>query len=406
MPRSGTTLLAKLLGSHSEISCGAETHFFPYLEANSQRVSSIIEDTAWPTRATKFMSALNLDDYLVHDLFGITAEDIFDYLATRQPSVTALLESLTVPQMLAQQKTRWAEKTPNHLLHLAAVRKLYPAAKIVRILRDPRDAAISMAAKLPWTSNSPVDCAYLINEWYYKSHPFFEQDHLSYTLKYEELVTRPEKCLQELCDFLQISFEAKMLNTQKAAQQTAPSHEIWKTQVGQKLDQSRCLAWQKQDCDRTIQAISMICQDMIQQFGYLSVDSPLEPIYSHYISDRFVRCMEMPSGQLPSQQIEQLLCRGYVLVPCNPRAMTGSSQIVYCDVPMSGRNWGKNLQRFYRFWVDLIAARWQGITIKFTDFCQISLPECSRFRGMGAFLLRLLGSRTNLIDLVASDRNL
>jgi len=90
------------------------------------------------------MSALSLGDYSVRDLFRISSQEIFDYLATRQPSIAALLESLTVPLMLAQQKTRWAEKTPNHLLHLRAIRRFYPAAKIVRIVRDPRTAAFSI----------------------------------------------------------------------------------------------------------------------------------------------------------------------------------------------------------------------------------------------------------------------
>ena len=144
VPRSGTTLLATLLGSHSEISCGAETHFFPYLEANFLQFSSIFKDPVWPNQATAFMSALSLGDYLVRDLFGISSQEIFDYLATRQPSIAALLESLTVPLMLAQQKTRWVEKTPNHLLYLKAIRRFYPAAKIVRIVRDPRAAAFSI----------------------------------------------------------------------------------------------------------------------------------------------------------------------------------------------------------------------------------------------------------------------
>ncbi len=74
------------------------------------------------------MAALSLGDYRVHDLYGVDTHTIYDYLTTRQPSIQALLESLTVPQMVATGKTRWAEKAPNHLLHLETLRRMYPQA--------------------------------------------------------------------------------------------------------------------------------------------------------------------------------------------------------------------------------------------------------------------------------------
>ncbi|MCO6746498.1 sulfotransferase, partial [Streptomyces sp. CHA1] len=95
---------------------------------------------------------------------------------------------------------------------------------------------------------------------------FFEQDNLTYTLKYENLVTQPEESLQALCDFVQVSFEPSMLETRGAAQHTVPEHETWKIQVGQRLDPSRCYAWQKLEPSIELEAISLCCQDLIQEF--------------------------------------------------------------------------------------------------------------------------------------------
>ena len=75
--------------------------------------------------------------------------------------------------MLANQKQLWVEKTPNHILHLAMMRRLYPAAKVVRIVRDPRDSALSMADRLPWASDFALDNAYLIQDWHRKKSAFF-----------------------------------------------------------------------------------------------------------------------------------------------------------------------------------------------------------------------------------------
>ena len=173
IPRSGTTLLSTLLASHSRISCGAETHFFPYLEANYQQLSSVLQDRHWPHRATDFVTNLTVENYRVHNLFGVDVQAVYDFLVKRRPSLQALLESLTVQQMLANQKQLWVEKTPNHILHLAMMRRLYPAAKVVRIVRDPRDSALSMADRLPWASDFALDNAYLIQDWHRKSRHFF-----------------------------------------------------------------------------------------------------------------------------------------------------------------------------------------------------------------------------------------
>ena len=45
-PRSGTTLLSAILGSHSRIACGPETQFFSKL--NLPALSSAAEDSYWP----------------------------------------------------------------------------------------------------------------------------------------------------------------------------------------------------------------------------------------------------------------------------------------------------------------------------------------------------------------------
>jgi hypothetical protein len=399
-PRSGTTLLATLLSSHSQISCGAETHFFPYLEANHQQIPLILRDPAWPRQATEFMAALSLQDHRVHDLFGVEQQAIFDYLKSRRPSVQALLESLTVQQMVATQKSRWAEKTPNHILHLESIRRLYPAAKIVRIVRDPRDSAISMATKLPWASNSPLDNAYLIDEWYRKSQPFLGQDNLAYTVKYEALVAQPETSLQKLCGFLGMPFEPAMLDTEAAAQHTAPHHETWKSRVGQKLDASRCFAWKNRQPDIFLKAISLVCQGMIRQFNYSPLDSTLEPIYAHYVSYRFVQWSGNAPGEPSySQQIAQLLDQQHLLVPCDP-AILPADGIVYCDIPIGGHNLGRSLRRFARFCADLVSLRLRGKTIRFTQFCLNPLPERNRFGKAAGALLKVVGSKTQLVDLV------
>lgn len=403
-PRSGTTLLATLLASHSQISCGPETHFFPYLEANYRHLATVLRDANWPSKATEFVGAIAVEDHPVAELFGVTPQAIYRYLATRKPVLPALLESLTEPHRQALGKYRWAEKTPNHILHLTTLRRLYPTAKVVRIVRDPRDVALSMAAKLPWTSDVPLHSAYLIERWYRQSKGFFESDRQSYTIQYETLVAQPTETLQQLCRFLQAPFEPAMLNTKAAAQHTAPAHETWKNQVAQGLDASRCLAWQRRSPQRaglgpspdtSLQAISTVCQEMIADFNYRPLECNLRPIFAHHTSERFVRDRH--------QDIDQLLNHGQLLVPCNPLKLSVGEQVVYCDVPINGQNYGKSLRKFWRFCLTLVALRLKGVTVQFCDFGPGPQAEKNWLGQLAAHLLKRLGSPVELLAMIGQS---
>ncbi|MGG6239455.1 sulfotransferase family protein [Nodosilinea sp. AN01ver1] len=394
-PRSGTTLLATMLASHSQISCGPETHFFPYLEANYQHLAAVLRDANWPMEATEFVGAIAVEDHPIAELFGVTPQAIYRYLAARKPSLQALLESLTDQHCTALGKRRWAEKTPNHILHLATLRRLYPTAKVVRIVRDPRDVALSMAAKLPWTSDMPLHSAYLIERWYRQSKGFFERDRQSYTLQYETLVAQPSETLEKLCDFLQVPFEPAMLNTAAAARHTAPAHETWKNQVVQGLDASRCLAWQRQRPDASLKAISTVCQEMIKDFGYRPLEPAFTPILAHHISERFVRDRH--------QEIDQLLAHSHLLVPCDPLQLPRGEQVVYCDVPINGHNYGKSLRKFWRFCLTLVALRLRGVIIKFCDFGPRPQAEKNWLGQLAAHLLKRLGSPVALLAMIGQS---
>jgi hypothetical protein len=385
-PRSGTTLLATLLASHSQISCGAETHFFPYLEAHHRHLAAVLRDRAWPAKATEFVTAIAVDDHPIYTLLGLSPATIAAYLGDRRPSIQALLESLTDTHRQALGKTRWAEKTPNHILHLAPLRRLYPAAPVIRLVRDPRDVALSMAAKLPWASDRPLDNAYLIDRWDQRGEEFCQGDRLTYTLQYETLVAQPTATLQALCAFIGVPFEPAMLDTTAAARHTAPAHEPWKRQVGQGLDGSRCLAWQTQPPTPDLEAISQVCQGILQTWGYPPRPSTLRPIRAHAISERFVRSH--------GAAIAALLAQGQLLVPSDPRRLSAGDRVIYCDVPIQSDKLSKSCRQGLAFCLTLGRARLQGVAIEYTAFAVDATVEKPWVGRLATGLLKYLGSPT------------
>ncbi|MFC6669009.1 sulfotransferase family protein [Marinobacterium aestuariivivens] len=169
-PRSGTTLLTAMLNTHSLVGAGPETHFFSKIKEDEWR--EMLADPDWPKKAVDKISSVKLVGQNVIGLFEISSEDLYDTLTNCERSINAVLNGFFSIYLNKKGKSIWVEKTPNHLLFLDLIRKEFPKAKIIRIVRDPRDSCNSMS-KLNWTYH-PVSNAYIWNEWFEKSRVFLK----------------------------------------------------------------------------------------------------------------------------------------------------------------------------------------------------------------------------------------
>jgi hypothetical protein len=277
-PRSGTTLLSALLSSHSKIACGPETQFFNKL--SSQELDRAIRDNNWPKIAIKLIMSLTLSEQKVYELFKVSEKEIEEYLKDQEPSVSAMLKSLTLLHAKKENKLRWAEKTPNHLLHLQQIREFFPQAPIIRIIRDPRDSANSMT-KLPWASDLPLANAYLWNDWYQSSQFFFKIDTNTLTIRYEDLVMNPQNILKSITDFIGEAYEETMLDTSKSGKTVSSKNETWKSDVSKPLDSSKLYQWKKSLSKDICDAMSFVCIDGVLAFNYELNNRPIKYIKAY-----------------------------------------------------------------------------------------------------------------------------
>ncbi|GIW74665.1 MAG: hypothetical protein KatS3mg103_1187 [Phycisphaerales bacterium] len=207
VPRSGTTLLRTLLDAHRHIACGPET---PWLAEHQ------------PASLLGLVRALRDPEHGYCASYGQPPSVVYD--AARR-----MLDALMRAYATSRGKTRWAEKTPNNLLHLEALHAIVPDAQYVWITRDPldvvhstvhvaehrrgiapvyervlrlsRDATVPMgavAAALRWVSWNRRIESFLADK------PFVH-------LTYERLVSDPRAELERLCAFLAEPFDEQML---------------------------------------------------------------------------------------------------------------------------------------------------------------------------------------------------
>jgi hypothetical protein len=272
--RSGTTLLSAMLAAHSRLDCGPESRFFARLRhLRGPEHRRLLAPDSWPGPAVDFVASLSNQGHPVMELFGLSRADVHDYLAERPPSVATMLESLTVPHARRAGKARWIEKTPRHLLMTDTLWRHWPEARVVRIVRDPRDVALSLAG-LPFAKESVVGNLVRADQDDRASRQRIESDPRAMTLRYEDLVTEPERELRRICTFVGEAWEPAMLDTRGTAASVAADHEWWKGSVAGPLTTASVGRWRREMSADVQRFAGLHLASFIREHGYEGAVEP------------------------------------------------------------------------------------------------------------------------------------
>jgi hypothetical protein len=209
-PRSGTTLLRNLLRSHPNLSFPPESHFIPWMYRAYGEPASGQEAWRLARRCLSFPR--------VAPFWGIAASEA-DFAACRTfAEVTRRLFEIYAAK---EGKPRWGDKTPHYVLDIPLLRRLFPDAQIVHLVRDGRDVALSWLRTRFEPGNLYV-AARLWKEMVTKgrrdgaplpSGAYFE-------LRYEALLAAPEATMRSVCAFLDEPYHAAVLSPSPVRHET------------------------------------------------------------------------------------------------------------------------------------------------------------------------------------------
>jgi tetratricopeptide (TPR) repeat protein len=199
-PRSGTTLLEQVLTSHSAIRAGGELPFATELRALS--LQQLPSPEGFPENLSQTWTADRR--YL--------ASVLRDYYFARAEQY-----GLSGDESGRARAAFFTDKMPFNEVWLPVIRMAFPRAKIVRIVRDPRDVLVSILAN---NMTHGFNCGYRVEDIVHHLAAVADLDaHYAaqngagnlwpaeFTLRYEEFVADQRGVTARLLEFLGLPFE-------------------------------------------------------------------------------------------------------------------------------------------------------------------------------------------------------
>ena len=212
-------------------------------------------------------------------------EELLDYLAkTGRESfvnkdyrgfINAYVEGiyLSLKGELPPPSTRFIEKTVENAEFACFLKKLYPDAKFIHIVRNPYAALVSTRKFITLHGHYPylgtvLDA--LENSYYYAFHnPLIIDDYL--ILKYEDLILDTDAKMRQVASFLEVSFDEKMLSP------TALGKDWFGNSMsGQKfngISKHPLSVWKTDISSLEIELVNLLLPHVLNKFDYEEVHS-------------------------------------------------------------------------------------------------------------------------------------
>lgn len=211
--RTGTTLLASILDRHPEVLVPPEQF--------------VISNAIIKYRLLNFLEWLDLVSIIVGEFarskatmnWDLKVNDLIEELAALPKSERSLARILdTLFRAYGEQHEAsfsiWGDKSPLSTDYMDLIYPVFPDAKYLGLVRDGRDVIASIYKK-----NPDAGVPYATKKW---NHAIAMQEKLRKKLgpdqfmqvRYEDLVSEPNKVTPEICDFLGVPFDDSILKTQ------------------------------------------------------------------------------------------------------------------------------------------------------------------------------------------------
>lgn len=226
-PRSGTTLLQRMVDAHPHIAIPPESHWIA--KWFEKRRGLTPEGFVTPELVFR------LFEYPRFSQLKISREELEALIKSDEPlSYATFVSEIFDLYGKAQGKPLVGDKTPSYARSLRTLHALWPKARFVHLIRDGRDVCLSYigwekfnkrASLFATWNEDPVTTVAL----WWKCHVRSAREvgstlspDLYFEIRYESLVTHPADECKALCAFLDVPYDGAMLRFHEGRLRTEP----------------------------------------------------------------------------------------------------------------------------------------------------------------------------------------
>jgi hypothetical protein len=272
-PRSGTTMLQLMLHAHPRIAIPPETRFlmaaydarsgFGDLRDPANRLALarwIVE-----RKATRFAD------------LGIDGQQVTEQIVAGPPTLGSALAIVLRAYADRFGKERWGDKRPGYFQRIPALRRMFPDAQVVQLIRDGRDCVASLK-EMDWYKH---DAHHALATWV-ESIEAGDRAARSlgpgayHRMYYERLISDPAGELGALCAFLGEDFDPAMCEPGQVAAVAVPDRKVWHARTHEEVTTARAGTWRTRLSPSEIGLCESVAGDQLRRHGY-EVDGTARP---------------------------------------------------------------------------------------------------------------------------------
>ena len=290
--RSGTTMMSRILAKHESVYTFNELHFFSqiYTKYKKNKID----------RSSAQSVLLELFKRQYYGLFG--KKDTSEYkdlsnkiLVEKTYNIIDVFKIFIEFELNNKKKTIACFHTPNNLYYVEQISKTFSNAKFVNMVRDNRDVLLSQknkwkrkflgARKIPFFESlrsymnyHPITTSIVWNSSLDITIGCKERTDF-FILKFEEFLVSPDKKCKELCDFLELNYQAEMLEVANIGSSNISDSKE------KRIDSTKINKWQEGGLSSAeIYLAQFFSQSIMKEFNYSQMNFFLPPFKVLYFS--------------------------------------------------------------------------------------------------------------------------
>ena len=262
--RSGTTLLRLMLNAHPRVAVPEEgTFWIPLLRRHRSRPNAPIP----PGLKASYMRYLERNVQFRN--WGLPLDAV---PTGRDVSAPEFMASFYRVYAAGRGKAIVGDKTPRFFDKVGDLNTFYPTARFIHIVRDGRDTYASQR-RMGYRANPAVAAL----EWRCKVDWARRQlaaldPSRSRELRYEDLVARPEECMQDICALLGLEYDSAMLDFWRDSALFIGKHHS--RFIFRPVSQDNVGKWKKSMGEREVVLFDAVAGERLRELGYETGPAP------------------------------------------------------------------------------------------------------------------------------------